>query len=169
MEISYLMSFKNNTKYYFDDDFKKKLIELNFFNRKIRKMKMTNNSLLKNSKLQFNKNKIDNKINLILNKISENNILLLVTEFIERISFISLEEYNIFLDLIFEKILKEIQFVDYYLNFFEIITICYYKKMNYKPEYFIIKIENIIKDCYLNNKLSDNIKLDKEVYQRNNP
>ena len=138
--------------YTFEDDFLKKLTDLNYFNKRIRKMKNTNNSLLKNSKLQFNKNRIENKINLILNKISEDNILLLVKEFIQNISFITKEEYNIFLELLYNKILKEIQFIDYYLNFFEILAICYYKKLELIPEHFFNQLENKIKNYYLENE-----------------
>ena len=77
---------------------------------------------MKNSKLQFDKNKIDNKINLILNKISNDNIDLLVREFIDKISYINQNDFNLFLSLIYKKIINEIQFVDYYINFLVIIS-----------------------------------------------
>ena len=89
MEVEYLLSLKFSKKYSFDENYRKNL-ELNkFFNTRFKKLKYKKSSLLKNSKLQFDKNKIDNKINLILNKISNDNIELLVREFIDKISYIN--------------------------------------------------------------------------------
>lgn len=163
MEVSYLNSFKNNN-YKFSEEFKNELLNINFFNKKFRKFKSSNNNLLKNSKLQFNKNKIENKINLILNKISENNIDCLVIEFIKIISFISENEYKIFFELLYKKIVNEIQFVEYYLNFFEILIICYKNKMDYYPEYFFNLIEEKINNYYLNKIDKTN---DKEIIRKN--
>jgi hypothetical protein len=163
MEVSYLNSFKNNN-YKFSENFKSELLNINFFNKKIRKFKSNNNSLLKNSKLQFNKNKIENKINLILNKISENNINSLVIEFIKIISFINEDEYKKFFELLYKKIVNEIQFVEYYLNFFEMVIICYKNKMNYQPGYFFDLIEYKINNYYLNNEDKTN---DKEIIRKN--
>ena len=129
MEVEYLLSLKFIKKYSFDENFIKNL-ELNkFFNTRFKKLKYKKSSLLKNSKLQFDKNKIDNKINLILNKISNDNIELLVREFIDKISYINQADFDLFLSLIYKKIINEIQFVDYYVNFLVIIIKCYNKKL----------------------------------------
>ena len=151
MEVEYLLSLKGSKNYNFDTDFIKNL-ELNkFFNTRIKKLKYKKSSLLRNSKLQYDKNKIDNKINLILNKISNDNINLLVIEFIEKISYINQENFDLFLGLIYKKMINEIQFVDYYINFLEIIIKCYNKKLDLKANRFFDIIEINIKSYYLNN------------------
>ena len=151
MEVEYLLSLKFIKKYSFDENFIKNL-ELNkFFNTRFKKLKYKKSSLLKNSKLQFDKNKIDNKINLILNKISNDNIELLVREFIDKISYINQADFDLFLFLIYKKIINEIQFVDYYVNFLVIIIKCYNKKLNLNANKFFDIIESNKKLFYLNN------------------
>jgi hypothetical protein len=59
-------------------------------------------NIFKNPKIKLLKDKISNKINLILNKISENNIDNLVIEFIENIRIQSIDEYNEFLRVALE-------------------------------------------------------------------
>ena len=151
MEVEYLLSLKFIKKYSFDENFIKNL-ELNkFFNTRFKKLKYKKSSLLKNSKLQFDKNKIDNKINLILNKISNDNIELLVREFIDKISYINQADFDLFLSLIYKKIINEIQFVDYYVNFLVIIIKCYNKKLDLNANKFFDIIESNTKLFYLNN------------------
>ena len=164
MDVEYLLSLKNSKNYIFDEEFLKDLYKNNFFNTRIKKLKFKKNSLLKNSKLQYDKNKIDNKINLILNKISNDNIDLLVIEFINKISYISQDEFNLFLELIYKKIINEIQFVDYYLNFLKIIIKCYNYKLDLKVNIFFDIIETKTKSYYLNN---DNCKVN-EIERINN-
>ena len=49
------------------------------------------------NKFKTNKNSISNKINLILNKLSDNNIDNLLIEFIENIGFVEINDYQIIL------------------------------------------------------------------------
>ena len=162
MEVEYLLSLKFSKNYSFDETFIKNL-ELNkFFNTRFKKLKYKKSSLLKNSKLQFDKNKIDNKINLILNKISNDNIELLVSEFIDKISYINQADFDLFLSLIYKKIINEIQFVDYYVNFLVIIIKCYNKKLNLNANKFFDIIESNTKLFYLNNvncQINESIRL----------
>jgi hypothetical protein len=100
------------------------------------------NMILKNPKLQNKKDNIDNKVNLILNKLSENNIDNLLLEFINNIGQISSDEYNNVQKAFYMKIMAEINFVKIYLKFFNSINIIYNKVQNYNMELFISLIEN---------------------------
>ena len=93
MNINDFISLKNNkecevldnniictlNKLFEDTDYNKKS-----FNKKQYNLKKPNN-ILKNIKLQNKKDTITNKINLILNKLSEENMDALIIEFIEKI------------------------------------------------------------------------------------
>ena len=90
-------------------------------------IKKSENSILKNSKLQSMKDKISNKVNLILNKLSDTNIDNLVIEFIQNIKLNNIDDYNEFLQSIYNKIILEVNFIKNYLSFFKIITYIYEK------------------------------------------
>jgi hypothetical protein len=105
-------------------------------------------NILKNPKIKMMKDKISNKVNLILNKISENNIENLIIEFIENIKLINLEEYNEFLKIIYYKILSEINFLKFYLKFLGIISEIYFIEKSYTLKYFFNMIENKFQNDY---------------------
>ena len=134
--------------------------------------KKKNNNILKNFTLKNNKNKIENKTNLILNKLSSKNIDLIIEEFIKSINFKDIFEYHIFLKTLYIKILNEIQFIDIYIKFFKFITELYEYKFNYTQEYFIIILESKINYDYLNNNLNENMEwlenYNNENYRKNN-
>jgi hypothetical protein len=117
-------------------------------------------SVLKNSKIKIIKDKITNKVNLILNKLSENNTNNLILEFIENIKIINIENYNEFLKTIYIKMLSEINFIKNYLNFFVLITSVYNKYYNYNIKYFIDLIEYKFKYDYNINKIENEYKND---------
>jgi len=118
-------------------------------------------SVLKNPKIQSIKDKISNKVNLILNKLSENNLNNLVIEFIENIKITTIEHYNEFLKTIYIKILSEINFIKNYLNFFILIsgTFSFLKKMNIETN-----IENNINiETNVETNIESNIETDIET------
>jgi hypothetical protein len=153
MEIKYLLDKKNEYK-----NIDNKIIEYinnifnesNIFFKKNKKIKK-NYNILKNKSLQNKKKLIENKTNLLLNKLSKNNINTILKEFIENISIITYDEYNKILNAFYIKIINEIQFIDIYLNLFMKIIIIYYKKFKYEPIQFINIIENNITNNYLSN------------------
>jgi len=115
----------------------------------------THNMILKNPKLQNKKDNIENKVNLILNKLSENNIDNLLIEFINNIGQLSSEEYNVVQKTFYMKILSEINFVKIYLKFFNSINYIYNKVQNHNMELFISLIETKFYYDYTDLKLSD--------------
>ena len=89
MNIELLLSFQNHSELQNLDN------TLLFTNNK--------NNLIKIKKIKHQMT-ILNKMNLILNKLSENNINNLVSEFIDTINYITLDEYNAFLKNVYLKI-----------------------------------------------------------------
>ena len=121
----------------------------NSINKKERKIKK-NNNILKNNKIQQKKDNISNKINLILNKLSENNINNLLIEFIDTIGQVDNETFDEILKIFYLKIINEINFIKIYLDFLKLIIYIYKKIQNYNLEFFynIIEIKfKIDYDC----------------------
>jgi hypothetical protein len=117
------------------------------------------NMILKNPKIQNKKDNIENKVNLILNKLSENNIDNLLLEFINNIGQLSCEEYNTVQKAFYMKIISEINFVKIYLKFFISINFIYNKVQNYDMNFFILLIETKFYYDYTDNLvLSDECK-----------
>jgi len=157
-----------------DPDIEKTFMVL--FESKLSKKK--NNNILKNPKLQEKKHNISNKINLILNKLTENNINNLILEFIDTIGLIDKIQFEEVQKVFYIKILTDIKFLKIYLEFLKIITYIYNKfyeiKISdiYTLEYFFSIIELKFKKNYLNIKLNnkfafiDNFTDDK--YRENN-
>jgi hypothetical protein len=125
-------------------------------------------TVLKNPKIQIIKDKIPNKINLILNKLSENNMNNLIFEFIENIKILNIENYNEFLKTIYIKILSEVNFIKNYLNFFIAITNTYNHYYNYDTRYFINLIELKFKYEYEKIELEDDYLFLVELNHNNN-
>ena len=118
------------------------LINLLYNNKKIYKnYSKSHNSILKNPKMQLLKDKIENKVNLILNKLSESNINILLSEFIESLGRINKEDYNSVQKAFYFKIQSDINFVRIYVEFFKIISNVYSNVLNLTPEFFYSIIE----------------------------
>jgi hypothetical protein len=116
-----------------------------------------NNSILKNTKIQQKKDSISNKVNLILNKLSENNINNLIIEFIDNIGAINLNDYEEVQKTFYKKIIHEIKFINIYLKFFKIIAYLYNKIYKYTLNFFINIIElKFKKDYLIINQINDN-------------
>ena len=133
----------------------------------------THNMILKNPKIQNKKDNIDNKVNLILNKLSEDNIDNLLVEFINNIGQISCEEYNIVQKTIYMKILSEINFVKIYIKFLNYINHIYNKVQNYNMELFFSLVEtkfyyDYTDDYMLSDEYKFMIELNTESFRVNN-
>lgn len=109
----------------------------------VKKNKKTTN-VLKNSNFNLKKNKINNKIIFILNKLSETNLNNIVIEFIKNIKIDDIESYDNIQAIIFDKILKDSKFIEIYCEFFIIIIKYINSKLNYEPN----KLLNIV-DCFI--------------------
>ena len=118
-------------------------------------------SILKTLNVQQKKDTIINKVNLILNKLSENTINGLITEFINNIGKINIEQYEDVQKTFYLKIINENKFIDIYLHFLKIIDYLYSNVQKYTLEYFFSIIEAKFKFDYN----IDNIELtDKYIF-----
>ena len=115
-------------------------IDKNKKNKKF--VKKLNTNILKNQKIQNKKDIISNKVNLILNKLSESNIDSLIVEFIQNINQVDLETFNEILKTFYLKIISEINFIKIYIQFLKILGFLYNKVQNYNLSYFYSIVES---------------------------
>lgn len=136
-----------------------------FINNKNKKIKVNQKktlAVIKNPKLRQIKDKIMNKVNLILNKLSENNIDNLVIEFIENVKINNINDYNEFIRSFYIKLLSEIGFFKFYIKFFYILTTIYENVNGYKIKYFYDLIESKFNYDYFD-KITTEIEFLKDV------
>jgi hypothetical protein len=74
-------------------------------------------NIMKTNKIQIKKDLNENKLIMIMNKLSNNNINELLIEYINNILVDDEEKYNIILTELFYKMLKDIKFIEIYINF----------------------------------------------------
>jgi hypothetical protein len=143
LDLNLFLTFKNNEEALELDSVTSNLLNELFGLDRNRRKKVNKNgvNILKNHKIQSKKDTIVNRVNLILNKLSESNITLLVVEFIENINQVTSEEFNEIQKTIYLKIVSEINFVKIYLQFLQIIGYLYNKVMNYDLSYFYSIVE----------------------------
>ena len=129
-------------------------------------------NILKNHKIQNKKEHLTNKINLILNKLSESNIDNLIIELLENIGKLDNDNYDELQKSFFIKIISEINFVNLYLIFLKTINCIYNKLYGYNLSFFVSLIENKFKLDYLNIDLTDKYQFildyNDEVKRKNN-
>ena len=118
--------------------------------------KKNNNNILKNQKIQSLKDNICNKVNLILNKLSEKNIDNLVIEFIENINQVSSDIFNEIQKTIYLKIMSEINFINIYIEFLKIIGYLYNNVQGYTLSYFYNIVETKFNFDYTNFEIDPN-------------
>lgn len=159
MEISpdYVLSFKNHP-----DVAKLDISTLEYINKlgcfndyKNKFVKKTHNHLLKNPKMQNIKDTLENKVNLIMNKISETNIDNLLLEFINNIGQITIAEYNIIQKTVYIKMINEINFIKIYIDFFIKLNHLYSSVVNYDINTFIHIIQTKFENDYCNKELEE--------------
>jgi len=106
-------------------------------------------NILKNNKIQNKKDLSENKLIMIMNKLSHNNLNELIKEYLLNPS-ITIEQYNSIQNEILIKMMKDITFINIYIPFvIKIFTIEKYR-LSVEPEFFIKNIMNIISYHYLN-------------------
>lgn len=101
-------------------------------------------SVIKTNKVQAKKDLNENKIIMIMNKISDNNINELIGEYLSNILVDTEEKYNVIMTEIFNKMIKDIKFAENYIKFAMKIFIIEKKRLNLYPEEFIDLIKNTI-------------------------
>lgn len=107
------------------------------------------NQLLKNPKIQLLKDKVENKVNSVLNKLSELNFNNLLIEFIEFLGRLNEQEFNEVQKAFYMKMQSEVSFVKIYCDFFKVISNVYKEYANYKASYFLGIVETKFKYDYL--------------------
>ena len=110
--------------------------------------KKTNVNILKNQKIQNKKEIISNKVNLILNKMSESNIDSLIIEFVENINQVDDDNYDEIQKTFYLKIISEINFIKIYLQFLKVISYLYQKVQNFNISFFYSLVESKFKLDY---------------------
>ena len=111
-------------------------------------VKKSNINILKNHKIQNKKDNIVNRVNLILNKLSETNIDVLIIDFLENINQIDLENFEEIQKTFYLKIISEINFIKIYLQFLKILGFVYWKVQSYDLSYFLSIVESKFKLDY---------------------
>ena len=124
---------------------------LGFFNQSnIKTFKIVKKqvNILKNNRIQGKKDLNENKLIMIMNKISHNNINSLIKEYLSTITINTLDEYNSIQHEIICKLIKDITFINNYIPFIiKIFSIEKYK-LSFDPEYFINTLHSIIQSHY---------------------
>lgn len=145
LDINIFLSYKNKPELQnLDTDILEKLNEL-FGGDKMRRHKKPQKKqvtpILKNQKIQNKKDNIGNRVNLILNKLSESNIDSLIMEFVENINQVDEETFEEIQKTIYMKILSEINFVKVYLQFLKMLSFVYSKVQSHNISYFYGLVE----------------------------
>jgi hypothetical protein len=112
------------------------------------------NNTMKKPSIQILKDRIDNKVNLILNKLSEMNFNNLLIEFVENINKITETDFNTLQQTFYIKMQSEINFVKIYLDFFKIIISLYHDTHKYNINYFYKIVETKFIHDYYNVELA---------------
>jgi hypothetical protein len=144
LDLNVFLSYKTYNDVQELDSNTQDLLSVLFGNtEKYKNLKKTkkNINILKNQKLQNKKDSIVNRVNLILNKLSESNIDNLIIEFIENINQVSLENFEDIQKAFYFKMMSEINFVKIYLKFLKIIGYLYNKVQSYDLSFFISIVE----------------------------
>ena len=113
------------------------------------------NQLLKNPKIQLLKDKLENKVNSVLNKLSELNFNNLLIEFVEFLNKLNEQEFNEVQKAFYLKMQSEVSFVKIYCDFFKVIGNVYTNYANYNISYFINIVETKFKHDYLDMEIPE--------------
>ncbi len=165
LDINSFLSFKSNTDVQeLDENILETLvgifgtIDKNKKNKKF--AKKSNINILKNQKIQNKKDNIINRVNLILNKLSESNIDSLVIEFVENINQVDLENFEEIQKAFYLKIMSEINFIKIYLQFLKILGFVYWKVQSFDLSFFLSVVEAKFKLDYTDFDVEPDSKFD---------
>jgi len=167
MNIENFKEFKNDSELLVLSNEMCNLISMFSIKKKFSKIQIKGNQILKNPKLQSLKDKIENKVNLVLNKLSEINFNNLLVEFIETVGKVTEEDYISLLKSFYYKMMSDINFVKIYLEFFKVISKVYNDGYNLSPKFFYDLIENKFNFDYKNKKLSDDFSFLEDFNEEN--
>jgi hypothetical protein len=159
LDLNIFLSFKNDDRTQELDIKTSELLNTlftNFNKKKSNKVIKGSGNILKNHKIQNKKDSITNRVNLILNKLSESNMDLLIIEFLENINQVDEENFIEIQKAFYIKIISEINFIKIYFQFFKILSSIYFKIQNYDISYLISICETKFKVDYMNYDLPDN-------------
>jgi len=92
--------------------------------------------------MQNKKDNIVNRVNLILNKLSETNLDVLTIEFLENINQVDVDTFEEIQKTFYLKIISEINFIKIYLQFLKVLGLIYWKVQSYDLSYFISIVES---------------------------
>jgi len=144
--INLFLSFKSNAEVQeLDDNVLEILVSIfgtTDKNKKKKLLKKSNINILKNHKMQNKKDNIVNRVNLILNKLSETNLDVLTIEFLENINQVDVDTFEEIQKTFYLKIISEINFIKIYLQFLKVLGLIYWKVQSYDLSYFISIVES---------------------------
>lgn len=106
-------------------------------------------NILKNNKMQTKKNLNANKIIMIMNKLSCDNINSLIIEYLSTITLESSECYNMIQYEIFSKLFKDITLINNYIPFIIKLFSIEKHKLNLDPIHFIDILNSVIQSHYI--------------------
>ena len=164
MNIEFLLSFKDHHELLLLNDSVIKSLPDNFiknYSKKVRKKitkPISKSNILKNSKLQTAKNKDENKVNLVLNKLSEDNLNNIIQEFLETFVDVDQEKYDVILKTIYLKLIKDEKFIYIYYKLYNVINSIYFSLFDLNNKFFIDTIQNKVLYDYNVKKLKDPFK-----------
>jgi hypothetical protein len=172
MEIERFLSFKNDPQTLEINKQLSAFISIISGGKKHNNSQNKNNNILKNPKMQSLKDKTENKVNLVLNKLSELNFNVLLTEFCETIGKVNENEFLELQKAFYIKIISDINFIKIYLSFFKVIAHIYSISCKYNIKYFLDIVEMKFVSDYKNEQLSNDFKFladfDEETKRINN-
>lgn len=164
MNIEFLLSFKDHPELLLLNDSVIKSLPDNFvriYSKKVKKKitkPISKSNILKNSKLQTAKNKDENKVNLVLNKLSEDNLNNIIQEFLETFVDVDQEKYDVILKTIYLKLIKDEKFIYIYYKLYNVINSIYFSLFDLNNKFFIDTIQNKVLSDYNVKKLKDPFK-----------
>lgn len=160
MDLQSFVSLKNSTELNILSNELQNII--NILNNGKKNYKYNENISYKTNKNVINKDKLENKINIVLNKLSEINFNNLLIEFVETIGKMSEQDYENLQKIFYLKMLLDISFIKNYIEFFKIITNVYRLEYNLLPKFFIKILEGKFMYDYNNIEYTEDLLFLKE-------
>ena len=174
MNSQQLLKEKDNKEFMLFDKTLLKNIKLHFSKSNTKLKKKSKKKIKKVDILSSRKN-LSNEIILILNKIGSDNIDNIVIEFLNTIEINSIEDFNNIQIEIYLKLIKDINFIEYYLQFLIYIFKIINFKNNFIPTFFFeiiqekINIDYVYEDSSMLDKKYEFLnKLNDEIFRNNN-
>lgn len=154
MDIKYLLQFKDDPQVQrLDDDILNSILESfessNIKIRKNKKVVKSKTNILGNDNIKKTKNKPENKLGLLLNKLSKNNINKLVIEFIELFNELTQEDFDIIQRVFFTQLIENGKFQDIIYRFYYVISCIYINKYDLNENEFISLVEQKLHHDYV--------------------